>query len=124
MRIFGIILILLGGFLAYNLYESSLPVLYGTKVKAEIVNVESIKSRKLGYLDYPVFQFEYKNKTVKITDKSRDIEKKYMNTYSYIYYNEEYGLHRGFTAIEFTFSFIAIALIFFGLITLKYKNKI
>ena len=49
IRIFGIIMILLGSFLTYGVIGSSLPTVYGTKLKATITTVEQVKSKRFTY---------------------------------------------------------------------------
>ncbi|WP_426475900.1 hypothetical protein [Chryseobacterium balustinum] len=122
IRIFGVIILLLGGFLAYGIISRSLPIVFGTKIKATINTVEQVKSKRFTYVYYPVIEFTYKNKLRKITDKSSDVDKNTTNVQLYIYYSEKYGISRGFSTIEVVFSVISLAFIFFGIIAL-FKSK-
>lgn len=124
-KFFGIILLTIGVYLMFNLYKSSLPMIYGSKVKAKVIGTESVKSKRFTYLYYPVIEFIYKNKVRKITDKSSDIDKNTPNVELNIYYSEKYGISRGFSAVNVIFSIIALAFIFFGFVVLfKSKQKI
>ena len=109
----------------FNLYKSSLPMIYGTKVKAKVIGTDSVKSKRFTYLYYPVIEFTYKNKVRKITDKSSDVDKDTPNVELNIYYSEKYGISRGFSAVNVIFSIIALAFTFFGIVALfKSKQKI
>ena len=122
IRIFGIIMILLGCFLTYGVIGSSLPIVYGTKLKAKITTVEQVKNKRFTYVYYPVIEFTYKNKLRKITDKSSDVDKDKRNVLLTIYYSEKYGISRGFSAVHVVFSIISVVFIFFGFVAL-FKSK-
>lgn len=124
IRTFGIILILLGGFLAYGIIRSYKLILFGTKTEATIVAVERVHDKRFTYLYYPVFQFHYSNKTIRIVDQSSDIDKNSIGLKKSIYYHKDYGISRGFTSTLIVFSFISISFILFGLVALFYRGKI
>ncbi|KEY18991.1 hypothetical protein [Kaistella antarctica] len=127
VKIFGIILILLGGFLAFGMIGSLLRIMSGTKTKAKIVAIEKVNNNyeKFGsstYSNYPILQFDYKNTTIKKVDKSVGSNPEDLNTYIYIYYSEKYGISRDFSAVEVVFSIISLAFIFFGFVALFKSN--
>lgn len=122
IRIFGIIMIVLGGFLAYGVIGRSLPIVFGTKIKATINTVEQVKDKRFTHVYYPVIEFTYKNKFRKITDKSSDVDKDTTNVQLNIYYSEKYGISRGFSAVHVVFSIISLAFISAGLVAL-FKSK-
>lgn len=76
---FAVIILLLGVFILFIIYKSSLPIIYGTKVKANIIGIDSAKSRRFNYVYYPVFQLKNKNDIIKITDKSSSVNKNFKN---------------------------------------------
>lgn len=118
MKVFGIVLIIIGSFIVYSISGTFLSVVSGTKLKATIVAVEKVKNKRFTYLYYPIFQFNYKNKILHHVSKSHSIDLKEIGSEIYIYYSEKYGISRGFTAFEIIFSVIGISFIFFGLIAL------
>ena len=124
IRIFGISLILIGGFLAYGLMGSYQPIVFGTKTEATIVAVERTNNKRFTYLYYPIFQFPYKNRTVKVVDKSGDVLENSVGLKEFIYYNENYGISRGFTSVVIIFSFICISFLLFGLVALVHKRNL
>lgn len=122
IKIFGIIMIFLGCFLTYGVIGWFLPIVYGTKLKATIITVEQVKSKRFIYVYYPVIEFTYKDKLLRITDKSSDVDKATTNVQLNIYYSEKYGISRGFSAVHIVFSIMVFAFIFFGIISLKFKE--
>lgn len=124
IRIFGISLILIGGFLFYGLINSYKPIIFGTKTEATIVAVERVHNKRFTFLYYPVFQFHYSSKTIRVVDQSSDIDKNSVGLKEFIYYDENYGISRGFRSTTIIFSFISISFLFFGLVALFYKRKI
>lgn len=122
IRVFGFFILLLGGFIAYGVIGSSLPILFGERAKATIITVEKVKDKRFTYLYYPVIQFTHNNKLLKITDKSSDISTDKVNTKLYIYYSEKYGISRGFSAVEIVFSIMSIGFIFGGAIMVFSKK--
>lgn len=122
IRVFGFFILLLGGFIAYGVIGSSLPILFGERTKATIITAEKVKNKRFTYLYYPVIQFTHNNKLLKITDKSSDISKDKVNTQLYNYYSEKYGISRGFSAIEVVFSIMSIGFIFGGTIMVFSKK--
>ncbi len=123
IRTFGIILILLGGFLAYGIIGSYKPILFGTKTEAKIVAVKRVHNKRFIYVYYPVFQFHYSNKTIRIVDQSSDIDKNSIGLKKSIYYHKDYGISRGFTSTLIVFFFISISFILFGLVALFSKRN-
>lgn len=124
IRVFGFFILLLGGFIAYGVIGSSLPILFGERTEATIITVEKVKDKRFTYLYYPVIQFSHNSKLLKITDKSSDISKDKVNTKLYIYYSEKYGISRGFSAIEVVFSIMSIGFIFGGSLMLFKRNEL
>ncbi|MDR6545764.1 hypothetical protein J2810_001812 [Chryseobacterium rhizosphaerae] len=127
IRVFGIALILIGGFLAYGVAGSFSRMLHGEKIIATIVDIEKVTDKykkfdKPSYSYYPILKFIYKNRTMQLTDKSHNSTEKEVKTKIKIYYSEKYGISRGFSAIEIVFSIISLAFIFFGIIAL-FKSK-
>jgi len=123
IRTFGIILILLGGFLAYGMIGSALPMIFGVKTEATIVATKRVADKRFTYVYYPVFKFIYKNKTVEVVDDSGDVMENSVGLKKLIYYDENYGISRGFTSSFIIFSFISFSFLFFGLISLLSKEK-
>ncbi|AZI24433.1 hypothetical protein EA772_03365 [Pedobacter sp. G11] len=123
IRTFGIILILLGGFLAYGMIGSALPMIFGVKTEATIVATKRVDDKRFTYVYYPVFKFIYKNKTVEVVDDSGDVMKNSVGLKKLIYYDENYGISRGFTSSFIIFSFMSASFLSFGLISLLSKEK-
>lgn len=126
-RVFGIALILIGGFLAYGLVGAFSRILHGEKTIATIVNIEKVTDKykkfdKPSYSYYPILRFIYKNKTMQLMDRSRSGTKKEINSKIEIYYSEKDGISRGFTAFELILSIISLAFISAGLVAL-FKSK-
>lgn len=124
IRILGISLILIGGFLAYGLTGSYKPIIFGAKTEATIVATERFDNKRFTYVYYPVFQFLHHNKTIKVLDKSSDVKENSVGLKALIYYDENYGMSRGFTSTTIIFSFISISFLFFGLVAIFYKGGI
>lgn len=132
IKIFGAILIVLGLFFIYGIFKASLPLVFGQKVKAKIVGIEKEKWRKHtqtdypSYVYYPILEFEYKNKTIKLTNNfQHDFEESFIksNTEMTIYYSEKYGASNGFGAVEIIFLIIGIVFSFFGVVCFFLKAK-
>lgn len=109
-------MLIIGVYLMFNLYKSSLPMIYGTQVKANIIGIDSVKSKRFTYLYYPVIQFNHLNKTVNFTDKSSSVNKNIEKTEVMLYYNQEYGVSQGFTTEKIVFLVIGILWLLFGLV--------
>ncbi|MDR6525516.1 hypothetical protein J2787_000886 [Chryseobacterium rhizosphaerae] len=126
-KIFGAIMVIIGLFIGFLVYQAILPIVFGTKTKATIIAVQQVEAkykkngRKIIY-DLPVFQFDYLNKRITVRDHNSVTDINVVNTQLYIYYSEKYGISRGFSAIEIVFSIISLAFIFFGIIAL-FKSK-
>lgn len=115
-RSFAIIILLLGVFILFGMYKSSLPILYGAKIKANIIGVDSVKSKRFKYVYYPVFQLNHKNNLIKITDKSHSVDKNIRKSEVTIYYDQDYGISQGFTAVEYTFLVMGLSLFMLGIV--------
>lgn len=117
----------MGLFVGFFVYQAILPIVFGTKTKATIIAVQQTEAkykkngRKIIY-DFPVFQFDYLNKTITVRDHNSVTDINVVHTQLYIYYSEKYGISRGFSAIEVVFSIISLAFIFFGIIVF-FKSK-
>jgi hypothetical protein len=115
-NILGLILIIIGGYLIFNLYRSSLPVIYGTKIKANIIGTDSVKSKRFTYVYYPIFQFNDKNQTIRFTDKTSSVDKNIRKSEVMIYYNQDYGVSQGFTTEKIIFLIMGLLLVLFGIV--------
>lgn len=115
-NVLGTVLLIIGVYLMFSLYQSSLPIIYGTKVKAEVIGTDSVKSKRFTYLYYPVLQFNHQNQMVKFTDKSSSVDKDIEKNEVILYYNQEYGVSQGFTAEKIIFLALGILFLFFGLV--------
>lgn len=117
IKIFGICLILLGGFLIYSIFGTVFYVISGNKIQAKIVAVEKVKSKRFTYLYYPIFEFSYENRIVRQVDRSESIDLKEIGTNTYIYYNKDYQIIK-LTTPKIIFSVIGICSVFFGIVSL------
>ncbi|MDC8100512.1 hypothetical protein [Chryseobacterium rhizosphaerae] len=117
-NILGAILLILGVYLLFSLYQSSLPIIYGTRAKANIIGTDSVKNKRFTYLYYPVFQFNYQNQLIKFTDKSSSVDKDIEKSEVMVYYDQNYGFSQGFTTEKIIFLIISILLILFGSVCL------
>lgn len=117
-NIFGIILLIIGVYLLYGIYKSSLPIIYGTKVKANIIGVDSVKSKRFTYVYYPVLQFSHNNHNINFTDKSSSVNKDIPKAEVMVYYDRDNGVSEGFTNEKIIFLIISILIILFGLMGL------
>lgn len=128
-RVFGVILILLGGYITYGVIGSCLPIMFGDQVKAKIIRMDSEKLKKhkpnSPIVYYPVLQFEYQNETITLTNNfQHDFKKNFIDTHREmtIYYSKNHGVSNGFTVVEGVFLFMGFSFLFFGLIAL-FKSK-
>ncbi|GAA4172705.1 hypothetical protein [Sphingobacterium ginsenosidimutans] len=119
---FGVILLLLGLFLAYGLSKDSKLMLFGSKIKADVIGIDSVKSKRFGYVHYPILQFKYKQKQVRLVNDLSSINPQEVPAHMEIYYKEGIGISDGFTVIYAVFSTISIVMIIFGIITLRTKH--
>lgn len=115
---FAVIILLLGVFILFIIYKSSLPIIYGTKVKANIIGIDSAKSRRFNYVYYPVFQLKNKNDIIKITDKSSSVNKNFKKSEVTVYYDRNYGLSKGFTVVTTTFLIMGLLMVMLGIVAL------
>ncbi|WP_278380109.1 hypothetical protein [Chryseobacterium arthrosphaerae] len=115
---FAVIILLLGVFILFIIYKSSLPIIYGTKVKANIIGIDSAKSRRFNYVYYPVFQLKNKNDIIKITDKSSSVNKNLKKSEVTVYYDRNYGLSKGFTVVTTTFLIMGLLMVMLGIVAL------
>ncbi|MGE8290976.1 MAG: hypothetical protein ACN6ON_04835 [Sphingobacterium sp.] len=122
IRTFGVILLLLGLFLAYGLSKDSRLMLFGSKIKADVIGIDSVKHKRFGYLHYPVLQFNYKQKQVRLVNDLSSINPQKVPAHMEIYYKEGIGISNGFTVIYAVFSIISIIMIIFGIIALRTKH--
>ncbi|WP_333852047.1 hypothetical protein [Epilithonimonas sp.] len=127
-NIFAVILILIGGFLAYGIIGHLLRIFNSDKIAASIVSVNKIENnyKKFdtpSYTNYPVLRFPYKNKILQITDKNQSATENEINNKVNIYYSEKYGITRGFTAFHWTFCIISFTFLFFGVVILSNRKS-
>ena len=115
---FAVIILLLGVFILFIIYKSSLPISYGTKVKANIIGIDSAKSRRFNYVYYPVFQLKNKNDIIKITDKSSSVNKNLKKSEVTVYYDRNYGLSKVFTVVTTTFLIMGLLMVMLGIVAL------
>ena len=115
---FAVIILLLGVFILFIIYKSSLPIIYGTKVKANIIGIDSAKSRRFNYVYYPVFQLKNKNDIIKITDKSSSVNKNLKKSEVTVYYDRNYGLSKVFTVVTTTFLIMGLLMVMLGIVAL------
>ncbi|KFC18423.1 hypothetical protein [Epilithonimonas lactis] len=123
IRIFAVALILIGGFLAYGIIGSLSRIFQGEKTVALVVGLDRIENKykkfdKPSYTTYPILRFNYKNRTVQLTDKNNSGTEKEINNKINIYYSEKYGISRGFTAFQLVLSIISLTFLFFGIVIL------
>ncbi|QIH32613.1 hypothetical protein [Sphingobacterium sp. DR205] len=121
IRTFGVILLLLGLFLAYGLSKDSRLMLFGSKIKADVIGIDSVKNKRFGYVHYPILQFNYKQKQVRLVKDLSSIDPKKVPAYMEIYYEEDIGISDGFTVVYAVFSIISIIMIIFGIIAIRTK---
>jgi multisubunit Na+/H+ antiporter MnhG subunit len=129
---FGILLILLGFFLIFNVVESKFAFIYGDKVTAQVVNIDSVKTKKndvISYTHYAVLKFrDIHNQTVTLTNRMNtlaELDLK-LNDKVDIYYDEQYGFATNNSNIVTTtsiFLLIGTIFLFFGWILVRYKFK-
>jgi len=121
IRTFGVILLLLGLFLAYGLSKDSRLMLFGSKIKADVIGIDSVKNKRFGYLHYPILQFNYKQKQVRLVKDLSSINPKKVPAQMEIYYEEGIGISDGFTDRYAIFSIMSIIMIIFGIIAIRAK---
>ena len=121
-KTFGVILLLLGLFLAFGLSKDSRLMLFGTKIKADVIGIDSVKNKRFGYVHYPVLQFNYKQQQFRLVNDFRSIDPKNVPAHMDIYYAEGIGISDGFTVIYVIFSIISIIIIIFGIIVIRTKH--
>jgi len=121
IRTFGVILLLLGLFLAYGLSKDSRLMLFGSKIKADVIGIDSVKNKRFGYLHYPILQFNYKQKQVRLVKDLSSINPKKVPAQMEIYYEEGIGISDGFTDRYAIFSIMSIIMIIFGIIAISTK---
>lgn len=115
-------MLLLGLFLAYGLSKDSRLMLFGSKIKADVIGIDSVKSKRFGYVHYPILQFKYKQKQVRLVNDLSSITPQEVPAHMEIYYKEGIGISNGFTVIYAVFSIISIIMIIFGIIALRTKH--
>jgi len=121
IRTFGVILLLLGLCLAYGLSKDSRLMLFGSKIRADVIGIDSVKNKRFGYLHYPVLQFNYKQKQVRLVKDLSSINPQKVPAHMEIYYEEYIGISDGFTGIYAVFSIMSIIMIIFGIIAISTK---
>lgn len=121
IRTFGVILLFLGLFLAYGLSKDSRLMLFGSKIKADVIGIDSVKNKRFGYVHYPILQFNYKQKQVRLVKDLSSIDPKKVPAHMEIYYDEDIGISDGFTVVYGVFSIISIIMIIFGIIAIRTK---
>jgi len=121
IRTFGVIWLLLGLFLAYGLSKDSRLMLFGSKIKADVIGIDSVKNKRFGYLHYPILQFNYKQKQVRLVKDLSSINPKKVPAQMEIYYEEGIGISDGFTDRYAIFSIMSIIMIIFGIIAISTK---
>ena len=121
IRTFGVILLLLGLLLAYGLSKDSRLILFGSKIKADVIGIDSVKNKRFGYLHYPILQFNYKQKQVRLVKDLSTINPKKVPAHIEIYYEEGIGISDGFTDRYAIFSIMSIIMIIFGIIAISTK---
>lgn len=115
------LLILIGGFIAYGIIGHLSRIANSDRVVASIVAIKRIEKNykkfdKPSYTDYPVLRFRYQNKMLQVMDKSQSATDSEVNSKINIYYSEKYGVTRGFTAFHWVFSVISVTFLFFGIV--------
>ncbi|MFU1855522.1 hypothetical protein ACK8HY_00760 [Sphingobacterium sp. NGMCC 1.201703] len=119
---FGFILLVLGLFLAYGLSKDSRLMLFGSKIKADVIGIDSVKSKRFGYVHYPILQFKYKQKQVRLVNDLSSIKPQKVPTHMEIYYEEGIGISNGFTTVYAVFSIMSIIMILFGITAIRTKH--
>ena len=129
---FGVLLILLGFFLIFSVVKSKLPFIYGDEVTAQVVNIDSVKTKKndvISYTHYAVLKFkDINNQTVTLTNRTNTLEELELklNDIIDIYYDEQHGFAVNNSNISTTtgvFLLIGLVFLFFGLVLLTNKLK-
>jgi len=121
-KTFGVILLLLGLFLAFGLLKDSRLMLFGSKIRADVIGLDSVKNKRFGYVHYPILQFNYKQQQVRLVKDLRSVDPQNVPTHMEIYYAEDIGVSDGFTITYAIFSIISIIMIIFGIIVIRTKH--
>jgi hypothetical protein len=98
--------LIIGVYLLYGIYKSSLPIIYGTKVKANIIGVDSVKSKRFTYVYYPILQFSHNNHSIKFMDKSSSVNKDIPKSEIMVYYHKDHSVSEEFTTEKIISNYI------------------
>lgn len=129
---FGILLILLGFFLIFTVVKSKFPLIYGDEVSAQVVNIDSVMTKKndvISYTHYAVLKFkDINNRTVTLTNRMNTLDELDLkiNDKIDVYYDEQYGFASNYSKVSMTtgiFLLIGIVFLFFGLVLVINKFK-
>lgn len=129
---FGILLILLGFYLIFTVLKSKFPFIYGDKVAAQVVKIDSVGRKKndvISYTHYAVLKFkDINNRTVTLRNRMNTLEELELklNDRIDIYYDDQYGFAYNNSNISTTtgiFFLIGIVFSFFGLVLIIHKLK-
>lgn len=129
---FGILLILLGFFLIFTVVKSKFPLIYGDEVSAQVVNIDSVVTKKndvISYTHYAVLKFkDINNRTVTLTNRMNTLDELDLkiNDKIDVYYDEQYGFASNYSKVSMTtgiFLLIGIVFLFFGLVLVINKFK-
>ncbi|AOM78739.1 hypothetical protein BFS30_17085 [Pedobacter steynii] len=129
---FGILLILLGFFLIFTVVKSKFPLIYGDEVSAQVVNIDSVMTKKndvISYTHYAVLKFkDINNRTVTLTNRMNTLDELDLkiNDMVDVYYDEQYGFASNYYKVSMTtgiFLLIGIVFLFFGLVLVINKFK-
>lgn len=121
-KVFGVILLFVGLFLAFGLVKDSRLMLFGSKIKADVIGIDSVKNKRFGYVHYPILQFNYKQQQVRLVKDLRSVEPKNVPNHMEIYYVEGIGISDGFTVTYAIFFIISAIMITFGIIVIRTKH--
>ena len=97
-------------------------MLFGSKIKADVIGIDSVKNKRFGYVHYPILQFNYKQQQVRLVKDLRSIDPQKVPTHMEIYYAEGIGISDGFTVVYALFSIMSIIMIIFGIIVIRTKH--
>ena len=100
-KTFGVILLLLGLLLAFGLLKDSRLMLFGSKINADVIGIESVKNKRFGYVHYPILQFNYKQQQVRLVKELKSVDPQNVPAHMEIYDAE--GI--GFIEVTFNYSF-------------------
>ena len=130
---FGVLLILLGFFLLFTVVESKFAFIYGDKVTAQVVNIDSVKTKKndvISYTHYAVLKFkDINNQAVTLTNRMNTLDELdlKLNDKIDIYYDEQYGFASSNTNLITTssiFLLIGTVFLFVGWVLVRNKSRI